>query len=152
MMVGPGFMDWSVNDPDIDLTTNFRRSEFSCGCGGDLCPRQRISIDLVGRLQDLRDIVDEPIVVNSGFRCPKHNAAVKGSLRSRHMEGLAADIALNRDSEIDLRELAVIARDRCGFGRIGTYETWIHLDVDRSNVYFWYGKGVVALPPPTAAA
>ncbi len=34
----------------------------------------------------------KPITVNSGYRCPELNAAVKGSKTSQHMSGQAADI------------------------------------------------------------
>lgn len=42
-------------------------------------------------LQPLRDKVG-PIKVNSGYRCPALNAAVKGQKTSQHLKGEAADI------------------------------------------------------------
>lgn len=35
---------------------------------------------------------NKPIIINSGFRCPKLNSYVDGSLFSHHMDGLAVDI------------------------------------------------------------
>lgn len=43
-------------------------------------------------LDPLRTWWGKPITVNSGYRCPELNAAVKGSKTSQHMKGEAADI------------------------------------------------------------
>ena len=43
-------------------------------------------------LDPLREAYGKPIRVNSGFRCPALNKAVKGSATSDHMNGRAADI------------------------------------------------------------
>ena len=68
---------------------NFTRDEFACGCG---CGFDDIDPLLVTTLQRLRDEVQRPVIVNSGCRCAKHNAAVKGAPQSQHMRGKAADI------------------------------------------------------------
>lgn len=43
-------------------------------------------------LDPLRKRYGKPIQVNSGYRCPQLNKAVKGATNSQHMKGLAADI------------------------------------------------------------
>ena len=43
-------------------------------------------------LDPLREWYGKPIRVNSGYRCPDLNKAVKGSSTSQHMSGQAADI------------------------------------------------------------
>ncbi len=43
-------------------------------------------------LDPLREAWGNPIVVNSGYRCPKLNKAVGGAPHSQHMKGQAADI------------------------------------------------------------
>lgn len=43
-------------------------------------------------LDPLREAYGKPIRINSGFRCPALNKAVKGSATSDHMTGRAADI------------------------------------------------------------
>lgn len=43
-------------------------------------------------LDHLREWYGKPIRVNSGYRCPDLNKAVKGSSTSQHMSGQAADI------------------------------------------------------------
>ena len=43
-------------------------------------------------LDPLREWYGNPLSVNSGYRCPALNKAVKGSTTSQHMSGQAADI------------------------------------------------------------
>lgn len=46
-------------------------------------------------LQPLRDFMGEPIIINSGYRCPALNRAVGGVNSSQHVKGEAADIRCN---------------------------------------------------------
>ena len=70
------------------LTKNFNRSEFQCSCG---CGQQSVDMELAEKLQLLRDKVDRPLKITSGYRCITHNAAVGGSQNSKHRYGMAAD-------------------------------------------------------------
>lgn len=45
-------------------------------------------------LEPLREAYGKPITVNSGYRCPALNKAVKGSRNSQHMTGEAVDITV----------------------------------------------------------
>lgn len=47
-----------------------------------------LSVDL----SFIRERFGAPIIVNSGYRCPSLNKAVGGVPKSRHQDGLAADI------------------------------------------------------------
>ena len=42
-------------------------------------------------LDPVRDMVDAPIIITSGYRCPKVNRLVGGVDNSQHMSGCAAD-------------------------------------------------------------
>lgn len=55
-------------------------------------------------LQPLRDAWGQPLHVNSGYRCPKLNAAVGGAATSQHTKGEAADI--KAEHPIKLAQLA----------------------------------------------
>lgn len=67
----------------------------------------------VENLQDLATLVldpirqswDQPLIVTSGFRSPKLNAAVGGVPTSAHMEGCAVDIVLPHWSTRKVSEL-----------------------------------------------
>lgn len=50
-------------------------------------------------LDPLREKYGKPIVVNSGYRCQKHNLEVGGVVNSQHMKGEAADITAGSPEE-----------------------------------------------------
>lgn len=60
-------------------------------------------------LDPLRDAWGGPIRVNSGYRCPRLNAAVGGTPTSQHQRGEAADITVGSRSA-NRRLLALIKR------------------------------------------
>lgn len=51
-------------------------------------------------LDPLRDKYGRPIMVSSGYRCPRLNKAVGGSATSQHVKGEAADIYVTRPKEM----------------------------------------------------
>lgn len=50
-------------------------------------------------LDPLREAWGRPITVNSGYRCPELNRAVRGSFTSDHLKGFAADITVGSRAE-----------------------------------------------------
>ena len=75
---------------DISVAEHFRLREFECPC----CRCVQVAPGLVCRLEALRELWGKPIVITSGYRCPEHNVWVKGSPKSLHMRGQAADVAV----------------------------------------------------------
>ena len=75
------------------LSQNFTMQEAVCKCG---CRQHKMyMIHIVRqavRLQALRDYIEQPIHVNSWFRCPTHNKKVGGVSGSQHLIGAATDI------------------------------------------------------------
>ena len=65
-----------------NLTKNFSRKEFACKCG---CGEDRISLDLVERLQVIRSTLGKSLTINSGVRCSKYNIAQGGVESSEHV-------------------------------------------------------------------
>jgi len=60
-----------------------------CPC----CKVLRTEPKLLYKLFAMRIILDRPIYIVSGYRCPKHNATVPGAHEnSQHIYGQAADI------------------------------------------------------------
>jgi uncharacterized protein YcbK (DUF882 family) len=47
---------------------------------------------IMDRLDGVREALKHPMIPSSGYRCPIHNAAIKGASESWHMYGVAADI------------------------------------------------------------
>jgi len=109
---------------NIRLSKNFTTNEFRCKCCGAII----IEVGLIGGLQQLRDLIGKPIIINSGYRCEKHNKEVGGSPKSQHLLGKAADIRTLDMSPVDL---AYYAKEIDVFknGGIGLYPNFVHLDV-----------------------
>lgn len=73
------------------LSEHFHASEFVCPCCGTGTVKPR----LIELLEQLRTkLGNVPIHINSGYRCPKHNAQVGGVANSQHVFGNAADITI----------------------------------------------------------
>jgi uncharacterized protein YcbK (DUF882 family) len=56
-------------------------------------------------LDPLREAWGQPIIVDSGYRCPKLNKAVKGAANSQHLLGQAADIRTLKDIPAENKKL-----------------------------------------------
>ena len=78
-------------------------------------------------LERIRACVGKPIHVNSGYRCPKLNSAIKGSKNSQHLLGLAADIVVPGVSAIGLAGIIVQCEDRVVFDQVIQEGTWVHV-------------------------
>lgn len=107
---------------DIKISEHFKLSEFQSGDSQEV----KIDSELVEKLEKLREMIRQPIKINSGYRTYEHNQKIGGSYKSQHLEGTAADIALPPGLTID--ELANMA-EAVGFDGIGKYYTFVHLDV-----------------------
>ncbi len=121
-----------------DLTRNFSRSEFACqgiDCCGNSSP---VAMALVDALQQLRDLVGQPLIVTSGFRCRTHNHNIGGAENSQHCLGTAADISC---PGIDPAKLAALAETIPVFatGGIGIYPAWVHVDIRSTGPARWTG-------------
>ena len=107
----------------VKLAPHFAEKEFACRC----CGMVIVSMELVTKLEEMRQAMGKPIIVSSGYRCPRHNRAVGGAINSYHMKGLAADIHVVGYTAEQLAALAF----RFGFDGIGVYRrgNYIHVDV-----------------------
>lgn len=73
----------------------------------------------------------KPIYVNSGYRCPRHNAAVGGVPNSQHMRGEAADIRL---AEIaDNAEIVSAVKENGKWDQMIVYPTFVHVSWKRTG-------------------
>lgn len=114
------------------LTKNFSLQEFNSKCGRDI-PNEILPniIELAKNLQVLRDAVNKPISITSGYRSPEHNAKVKGAKNSQHIKGTAADIKVAgmTPKEVALVIEGLIEQGKIKEGGIGIYRTWVHYDI-----------------------
>jgi len=95
-----------------------------------------ISVELLRWLTLFEAEFRLPVNYSSGYRCATCNMAVGGRRGSRHLEGLAVDIACNvsRDRYDLLSALFAVK-----FPRIGVALDHIHVDIDglKSGQLFW---------------
>jgi len=82
-------------------------------------------------LQPLRDAMNEPIKIGSGYRCPRLNKAVGGVANSQHIKGEAADLCIDGDIQKGKRWFDWI-KTHCQFDQLiwehnakGSY--WVHV-------------------------
>ena len=116
-----------------NLSENFDSKEFECkcGCGGDI-----ISYTLVDVLEDIRNHFNTPVIINSGYRCRKHNTEIGGAPGSKHCEGIAADIFVKNVKPSDVADyLEKKYYNKYGIGR---YHSWVHIDVRKQKAR-WRG-------------
>lgn len=98
--------------------------------------------ELVHKVLDpLREAWGRPLHVNSGYRCPKLNAAVGGSWASDHMYGQAADITAieaNRKRRIELNKelFELVKRLNLPYKQLIDEKgyTWIHVSYQKGSL------------------
>ena len=120
----------------------FKEKEFACRCCGELPPFARENIEALVRnvLDPVREKLGRPIVVNSGYRCEKHNKDVGGVRNSQHMKGEAADIAPAgfKSSSVpefksELERLKQLIVENGKFDQLITYPTFLHVSFKRTG-------------------
>lgn len=93
-------------------------------------------------LQPIRNKYGHSIIVTSGYRCPKLNAAVGGAKTSQHMKGQAADIKCTATAKAELFHLIkkMIENKEIKVGQLiweygsKTEPSWIHVSLPYNKV------------------
>jgi uncharacterized protein YcbK (DUF882 family) len=86
----------------------------------------KINYNLLYLLEAIREHFKKPVIVNSGYRCNKHNTEINGADSSQHLLGNAADIKI---SGISPSQVYSFANSINKFGGLGKYDTFTHIDV-----------------------
>jgi hypothetical protein len=95
------FLDLDQIDLNQPVSPSFYLSELVDPSRSRYAFIQRHTVE---HLQSMRDWLDAPIRVHSGYRTPTHNDEVGGVSNSRHMYGDAIDISSPRASLTELAE------------------------------------------------
>lgn len=106
---------------NIKISEHFKLKEFQSPDTGEV----KVDSKLIEKLEKLRQRIGKPLIINSGYRTPEHNAKVGGAKNSLHLQGKAADIRKVEGLTID--EMANLA-EMIGFDGIGKYSWGIHVD------------------------
>jgi len=126
-----------VIPPKGFLSKHFTADEFRCNHCAKLHPSGVMPpAQLIEWLEEIRAHFGKPVHINSGYRCPIHNAAVDGVPDSRHLAGDAADFYINRVTTPSIYEFC----DKLigSKGGVGLYNTFVHIDA-RGERARWRG-------------
>ena len=119
----------------MKLTQNFNKSEFDCKCGCEMPKKVLDNIKILAeQLQAIRTISEQPIQINSAYRCVKHNANLKpkpGAKNSQHILGKAADIVIKGYTAEETYELLdeLMHYNTILQGGLGKYNSFTHYDI-----------------------
>jgi hypothetical protein len=119
-------------------TKNFKLSEFKCSDGTAVPQKYWGNLAaLMEQLQIIRETIDKPITINSGYRTPTYNKAVGGVANSSHLVAKAADIKVIGISSLELCKiiLKLIQEGKIKNGGLGLYDSFIHYDI--GNIRRW---------------
>lgn len=116
----------------MKLSRNFDLKEFESKDGASTPFEVTVNLkELAINLQVIRDKVNNPISINSGYRSPSHNKRVGGAERSQHKLGTAADIKIKgmRPNEVYAIIENLIKEGKLKEGGLGLYSTFVHYDI-----------------------
>lgn len=116
----------------MKLSKNFNLREFKCSDGSPTPLEVFKNLEkLATNLQVLREKVDSPITITSGYRSPAHNKKIGGAEKSQHILGTAADFKVKgmRPSEVYAIIENLIKEGKIQEGGLGLYSNWIHYDI-----------------------
>jgi len=128
----------------MQLEKNFNLNEFKCKDGSSVPDEYLENVKLLAKnLQILRDKINKPIVIISGYRSPEYNKKIGGAKRSQHMLAKASDIIVSGMSPTEVKEtiVSLIKSGEMHPGGIGLYQSFTHYDVRGVNRR-WYGSGM----------
>jgi hypothetical protein len=89
---------------------------------------QQNLVRLANFLEEVRKVLGKPVMINSAYRGPLVNAAVKGSKNSQHLIGCAADIRVPGMTP-DAVCRAIIASELQYDQLIREFDSWTHISI-----------------------
>jgi len=134
----------------MKLTENFTMAELiesqtATRLGIDNTPDQhalRNLVKLAKSLQDIRDLINAPLIVTSGYRCPELNERIGGSKNSAHMKGFAADIRSHAFGTPYQLADAIISSTIKFDQLILEFNNWVHIGLNQGK---WRNQVLTAM-------
>lgn len=121
---------WSDVPRSIWIWPNFTPKEIASKGDGSII----VDIEAMTKLQNLRDLINKPLLILSGYRDPLHNARIGGAPLSEHKKGRAFDVAFKGVIKEDLYKGA----KQVGFSGFGHYFDFLHIDCGKPRE--WKGS------------
>ncbi len=105
------------------LSPHFTVEEMQCPC----CFKCTMDVGFMTDLEEMREEAEIPLIINSGYRCQKHNSSLPNSSpTSWHMQGIAADIKWSHLGAIV--KYRILSEAMRIFDGIGIGKTYLHVD------------------------
>lgn len=123
------YQSWRDVPKDKWRWPNFSPREIACKGTGRLL----LDETAMDKLQELRTLLNRPMIVTSAYRSPEHNRKVGGAKNSYHMQGVAFDINMANHSPAEFE----IAARKVGFRGFGYYPAsgFMHIDLGPSRTW-----------------
>lgn len=123
----------------MKISENFKLEEFNCK-DGTIVPTQYFNNlnRLVGQLEVIREAVNSPIIVTSGYRTKDYNKKVGGVVNSQHLTASAADFYFSKE-KLEIGYAIIVALMRIGAitpGGLRKYKSFIHYDIRGKATFF----------------
>ena len=96
----------------------FSEDELRCQGTGQI----NMNETFMERLIELREKLDKPMVISSGYRSEAHNIAIGGSKNSAHLKGCAVDVVCSGHLAYEIVKLAM----ELEFSGIGVKQNGVH--------------------------
>lgn len=143
------------------LTPHFTLEEFTFSQtaarkGIDNTPHEEILDNLcvlANGMEDVRNLLNAPIHVSSGYRCPALNDALGSKRTSQHVQGLACDFTANAYGSPDIIFADIITSDIPYDQVILEFDRWIHISfvedggTPRKQALIINGEGAMIYQP-----
>tara|TARA_R110002167_G_scaffold106599_6_gene273241 strand:- start:4153 stop:4545 length:393 start_codon:yes stop_codon:yes gene_type:complete len=116
----------------IQLTKNFYLDEFTCRDESNISKEILFNIiALAKEMQEIRNVLDVSITVNSGYRSPMYNKSIGGASRSQHLLGKACDFTAKGLTPYEVAETleSLMQGGLIINGGLGEYDTFTHYDI-----------------------
>ena len=87
-------------------------------------------------LQPIRDIINKPMIITSGYRTQQLNAILGGAKNSHHCRGMAVDFVIKNMSVEQIVDK--IRKSNIKFTQLieehSKSDTWVHISYDNNNL------------------
>jgi hypothetical protein len=137
MIISDGYFSWKKGSTELLDSEHFTAREFDCPCTHSACVTQKVSKELIQKLDRIRTAYGAPIKINGGFRCVAHEddlreqgyETVAAGKLSQHELGNAVDVSGDMSKLLPLLEKE--------FQAIGVAKTWAHVDLRADRPRRW---------------
>lgn len=108
----------------------FKLSEFDCAHSGE----NRMDLEFLERLDELRHRCKFRFTVTSGYRSPDHPIERAKETPGTHARGIAADIYVANGVQ---RRRIIEEALKMGFGGVGVADNFVHIDMRDTTPVIW---------------